>query len=281
MTGPLVRLNRLLAERGAASRRHADDLVRKGVVSVDGKVVTEVGTRVPADALLEVEGRSLPARPRVYLVLNKPTGVLCTNAPEERRPRAIDLVRTPAGTRLFCVGRLDLDSRGLVLLTNDGDFAARVLHPRYGVPRTYWVRVKGRMTPEAIAALGRGVWLAEGRTGPVRVRIDRRTRDWSMCLVTVREGMNRELRRIFARVGFPVLELTRTRIGPVSVRGLRPGQARSLTRAEVEGLLRPAASLAAAPPASVGGRAKTGPAGRGRSRERSRRPARSRAGPLR
>ncbi len=281
MTAPLVRLNRLLAERGAASRRHADDLVRKGVVSVDGKVVTEVGTRVPADAVLEVEGRPLPARPRVYLVLNKPTGVLCTNAPEERRPRAIDLVRPPAGTRLFCVGRLDLDSRGLVLLTNDGDFAARVLHPRYGVPRTYWVRVKGRMTAEAVGALARGVRLAEGRTGPVRVRIDRRTRDWSICLVTVREGMNRELRRVFARVGFPVLDLTRTRIGPVSVRGLRPGQARPLTRAEVEGLLRPAATLLAVPPASIGQPAETGPARRGRSRPRFPRPTRFRARPLR
>ncbi|HET6203118.1 MAG TPA: pseudouridine synthase [Planctomycetota bacterium] len=239
MNAPLVRLNRLLAERGAASRRHADELVRKGLVSVDGRVVTAVGTRVPADARLEVSGRLLPERPRVHLVLNKPPGVLCTNAPGEQRPRAIDLVRAPAGVRLFCVGRLDLDSRGLLFLTNDGDFAARVLHPRHGVPRTYWMRVRGRVTGEALAALARGVRLAEGRTGPIRVSLRRRTREWSLCLATVREGMNRELRRAFAHVGFPVLDLTRTRIGPVSIRGLRPGASRPLTPGEIAGLLRP------------------------------------------
>jgi len=241
VNAPLVRLNRLIAERGAASRRHADELIRRGLVSIDGQVVTEVGTRVPADARVEVEGTALLPRPRIYLVLNKPPGVLCTNALEERRPRAIDLVRAPGGARLFCVGRLDLDSRGLVLLTNDGEFADRVLHPRYRVPRTYWVRVKGSITGEALGALARGVRLAEGRTGPIRVRVGRRTRGWSICTVTVREGINREIRRAFARVGFPVVELTRTRIGPVSIRGLRPGASRPLVREEIERLLRPPA----------------------------------------
>ena len=239
MSAGLIRLNRLLAERGAASRRHADGLIREGAVVVDGRTVTEVGTRVSADARVEVHGRPLGRSRRLYLVLNKPAGVLCTNAPEERRPRAIDLVRAPEGTRLFCVGRLDLESRGLVLLTNDGDFAAGILHPRYGVPRTYWVRVKGWITPDAVQRLARGVWLAEGRTAPIKVRVERRARDRSVLLITLREGRNREVRRAFAAAGFPALELVRTRIGPVSIRGLRPGQVRALTRQEIEGLRRP------------------------------------------
>jgi pseudouridine synthase len=235
----LVRLNRLLAERGAASRRHADDLIRRGLVRVEGAVVREVGSKVPPDAALEVEGRSFEPGPRAYFVLNKPKGVLCTNAPDERRPRAIDLVRGARGERLFCVGRLDLDSSGVLLLTNDGEFAQRVLHPRFGVPRTYWVRVKGRISGDAVKRVERGVWLAEGKTGRTRLTVRRRFRDSSVLLVTLCEGKNREVRRAFATVGHPVLDLVRTRIGPVTIRGLRPGASRRLAREEIEGLLRP------------------------------------------
>lgn len=237
MPGRLVRLNRLLAERGAASRRHADDLIRGGLVRVDGEIVREVGAKADADASIEVEGRSLERGPRVYLVLNKPKGVVCTNAPGEKRPRAVDLVRARGGTRLFCVGRLDLESSGLLLLTNDGAFADRVLHPRYGVPRTYWVRVKGKIAGEALRKIENGVWLSEGRAGRSRVLVRRRFRDSSVLLVTLREGKNREVRRAFAKVGHPVIDLARTRIGPVTIRGLRPGAARPLTRPEIDGLL--------------------------------------------
>ncbi|MGH2650954.1 MAG: pseudouridine synthase, partial [Actinomycetota bacterium] len=222
---PEERLQRTLARAGFGSRRASEDLIREGRVSVNGRVAL-LGDRVdPSRDVVEVDGRRASVDPGLrYLALHKPTGVTTTLRDVHAKT---DLgAYLPEDVRVFPVGRLDRETEGLLLLTNDGELANLLTHPRYGVPRTYWVRVKGRMTPEAVGALARGVWLAEGRTGPVRVRIDRRTRDWSMCLVTVREGMNRELRRVFARVGFPVLELTRTRIGPVSVRGLRPGQAR-------------------------------------------------------
>lgn len=239
MPDRLVRLNRLLAERGAASRRHADELIRRGLVRVDGKVVREVGAKAASDASIEVEGRAFERGPRAYLVLNKPKGVVCTNAPGEKRPRAIDLARGARGARLFSVGRLDLESSGVLLLTNDGDFAERVLHPRYGVPRTYWIRVKGRIAGEAVKRIEEGVWLAEGKTGRARVLVRRRFRDSSVLLVTLRGGKNREVRRAFAKVGHPVLDLVRTRIGPVTIRGLRPGASRPLTREEIEALSRP------------------------------------------
>ncbi len=237
--GPeLVRLNKLLAERGVGARRKCDEVIASGAVTVDGEVVRELGTRVdPWTARISVNGRPLPTPRRVVYALHKPRGVVCTSAPGEKRTRAVDLVLDPGGARLFCVGRLDADSEGLILLTNDGDFAQRVSHPRYGVSKTYFVKVRGRIDAGALVKASQGVRLSEGKTSGAKVWVRKRLATASVLLVTIREGMNREIRRIFAQVGFPVISLKRVAIGSLSVKGLRLGHYRLLPPGELKALL--------------------------------------------
>jgi 23S rRNA pseudouridine2605 synthase len=234
-----VRLNKFLAERGVASRRKCDELIAGGQVSVDGEVMTELGVRIdPATARVEVGGVVLkPEGRRRYYLLNKPKGVLCTNERREARPRAIDLITDPDKGRIYTVGRLDEESEGLILLTSDGDFALRLAHPRYGVTKTYLIKLRGRVDGEALERVQRGVHLAEGRTSGARVKVIKRTSQFTLLEVTIAEGKNREVRRIFAQVGAKVASLKRIRIGSLSDRRLKPGQWRPLLRAEVAELL--------------------------------------------
>ncbi|HPF13250.1 MAG: rRNA pseudouridine synthase [Planctomycetes bacterium] len=237
----LIRLNKFLADQGIASRRACDELIVAGKVMVDGEPVTELGTRInPATQQVDVGGLTL--RPegleRRYYLLNKPTGVVCTNERREMRPRAVDLITDPNKGRIYTVGRLDEDSTGLILCTNDGDFAQRISHPRHGVAKTYAVRVFGKITDEAVQKVRHGVHLSEGRTAGARVVVLRRTAAGSNLEVTLREGKNREVRRTFARVGHKVLTLKRVRIGPLNDRGLKIGRWRPLSREEVEALLK-------------------------------------------
>jgi 23S rRNA pseudouridine2605 synthase len=239
-SSPLVRLNKFLASQGVASRRKCDELIAGGRVSVDGQVVRELGVRVdPATQEVEVDGQVFKARGarQRYYLLNKPKGVVCTNEERETRPRAVDLITDPRKGRVFTVGRLDEESEGLILITNDGDFAQRVMHPRYGVEKTYEVEVFGRIEDEALASVREGVHLAEGRTAGARVLVKDRRNDASRLTVSIREGMNREIRRTFARIGHKVLHLRRVRIGPISDRGLKPGRWRELATEEVRSLL--------------------------------------------
>ncbi|MEE8469145.1 MAG: pseudouridine synthase [Planctomycetota bacterium] len=236
----LVRLNKYLADHGVASRRASDQLIVAGKVTIDGEPITELGTKVdPALQKVEVDGFIL--RPegsaRRYYLLNKPSGVVCTNERRETRPRAIDLITDRDAGRIYTVGRLDEESTGLILLTNDGEFALHVAHPRYGVPKTYRVKLQGRITDEAVQKVRQGIYLSEGRTGGARILVKRRTPKVSTLAVTLREGRNREVRRIFARVGYKVLGLERTDIGPLNSRGLGSGKWRALSREEVESLL--------------------------------------------
>jgi 23S rRNA pseudouridine2605 synthase len=239
-SSPLVRLNKFLASQGVASRRKCDELISAGRVSVDGKAVRELGVRVdPALQEIEVDGQVFKARgARLrYYLLNKPKGVVCTNEERESRPRAVDLITDPRKGRIFTVGRLDEESEGLILITNDGEFAQRVMHPRYGVEKTYEVEVFGRIEDGALASVRAGVHLSEGRTAGARVLVKDRRNDASRLTVSIREGMNREIRRAFARVGHKVLHLRRVRIGPISDRGLKPGRWRELAAEEVRSLL--------------------------------------------
>ncbi len=236
----LVRLNKFLADHGVASRRKCDEMIAAGEVLVDGHPETRLGVKIdPAAQRVEVDGRVLePRRLRHrYYLLNKPSGVVCTNDERELRKRAIDLVNDRDKGRIYTVGRLDEDTVGLILLTDDGEFANRVMHPRYEVEKTYLVRVRGRIDDEALDQVRRGVHLAEGRTAGARIVVRKRNESSSTLLVTIREGKNREVRRVFARVGAKVIALKRTRIGTLDDRGLRIGQWRHLTKAEVEGLL--------------------------------------------
>jgi 23S rRNA pseudouridine2605 synthase len=235
-----VRLNKYLADHGIASRRRCDELIAKGKVSVDGDIVTELGTKIdPARQAVEVDGVVLKpeATEHRYYLLHKPKGVVCTNDRREARMRAIDLVTDRDKGRIYTVGRLDEESTGLILLTNDGDFGNRIAHPRYGVTKTYLVKLRGRVEGEAIEKVKHGVRLSEGKTAPAFVKVLKRTLEWSLLTITLNEGKNREVRRVFAAVGFNVLQLRRTHIGTLSDRSLREGEWRPLMRSEVQELL--------------------------------------------
>lgn len=232
-----IRLNQYMAQCGVASRRASDELIEQGRVTVNGDVIKELGSRIdPLRDRVVVDDVVLRPERATYVLLHKPAGVICTNATREKKPRAIDLVSSVKG-RLFSVGRLDVDSEGLLILTNDGQFADRMTHPRYGVPKRYDVVVRGRVEPEKLDKLRGGVWLAEGRTQGARIRIKRRGAERSYISVEIREGKNREVRRMFSRIGYPVIRLKRTSIGPLTIRGLGKGKFRFITKAEVEALL--------------------------------------------
>lgn len=232
-----IRLNKYLADRGVASRRACDALIEEGRVWVNGESVRGLGFKIdPTNDKVEVDGVELPEVRRVYFVLNKPRGVTCNNA-RGLKPRAIDFLEREA-ERVFCVGRLDEDSEGLLILTNDGEFSQIIAHPRHQVPKTYFLKVRGPVTREELERVQRGVHLAEGRTQGARIRVQKRTQHFTYLLVTIREGRNRELRRVFARVGHPVLELKRIKIGPLTMGRLSRGSYRPLTRPEIAELRR-------------------------------------------
>lgn len=236
----LVRLNKMLADNGVASRRHADRLIAAGQVTIDGEIVTELGTKVdPARQKVEIDGVVLrPEGERHnYYLLNKPAGVVCTNDAREARPRAVDLIGDRKKGRIFPVGRLDEETVGLLILTNDGDFANRLAHPRYQVPKTYRVQVDGWVKDADVEALRDGVRVAGFRADFERVRLLKRGERSSSLLVTLREGKNREIRRVFAALDLRVRKLWRVAIGTLHARGLKVGSWRPLTRPEIDELL--------------------------------------------
>ena len=236
-----IRLNKYLADNGIASRRKCDELIAGGQVLVDGEPVVELGTRIdPIEQTVEAKGVLLKPQGRMekrYYLLNKPKGVVCTNGTREKKQRAVDLVNDKMKGRIYTVGRLDEDSEGLILLTNDGDFAHRVMHPSFGIEKSYRVRLRGQLQGEALDKVRAGVQLAEGKTGGARVTVRKRGRDYTHVVVTLHEGMNREIRRMFAKVGYKVVSLERSRIGNLTGRGLRSGWWRKLKPAEVRDLL--------------------------------------------
>jgi len=235
-----VRLNHFLAMSGVASRRGADELIVGGRVEVNGELVTELGFRVDAQHDdVRFDGRRLQPEKPVYVLFNKPKGVVCTNAKHEQKKRVIDFLPTVKG-RLFTVGRLDLDSEGLIILTNDGEFALEMTHPRYGVQKLYAVMVRGRVEPEDLKKVRGGVWLAEGPTSGFDIKIERTTRDRTYLKVSMREGKNREIRRVFAKLGYPVINLKRIRIGALNLHGLGDAEWRFLQKHEVDELRRTA-----------------------------------------
>jgi len=232
-----VRLNRWLAERGVASRRKCDALIQEGSVEVNGQILMEPGYRVQPGDTVRVEGRPIKEVRRLYYLFYKPKGVICTDDPRENRTRVSDLVAPLVAGRVYTVGRLDEDSEGLLLLTNDGDFANLIAHPRHGVAKTYLVQVPGHVQVDAIKELRGGVWLADGKVVPERVRISHRAQSYTTVEITMREGRNREVRRLLARVGFKVRNLKRVRIGELGVKGVKRGGIRPLTRAERDELV--------------------------------------------
>jgi 23S rRNA pseudouridine2605 synthase len=237
------RLQKVLARAGVASRREAEKLIAEGRVSVNGRTIREFGVKVDprvdeirVDTIAIRRQAAEGTKDRVHLLLNKPRGVLCTVKDTHGRPTVVDLVPPHPGRRLYPVGRLDEDSEGLVLMTNDGELTAKLTHPRYGVPKVYDVRVKGKMTKDHAYQYEQGVWLSEGKTGKSRVQILRAGFEVSHVSVTLREGRNREIRRAFEKLGFPVLSVKRIQIGPIVSRGLKLGQYRPLDAEELQAL---------------------------------------------
>jgi 23S rRNA pseudouridine2605 synthase len=242
----LVRLHKLLARSGVASRRRCEELMLAGEVTVDGEVVTRLGTKIdPTAAVVRVSGRRLPPMsPNVYLALNKPVGVTSTMSDPHAARTLSDLVGGRP-ERLFHVGRLDTDTAGLLLVTNDGEFAQRMAHPSYEVDKTYVAAVDGVVYPSTIKELLAGVTLDDGPVTVSSVKLvggRGTTRDGSILELVIHEGRNRIVRRLLDQVGHPVRELTRTAIGPVVLGRLGVGEIRDLTSDELGALL-DAASL--------------------------------------
>lgn len=233
-----IRLQKLLAQSGVASRRRCEELMLAGEVEVDGEVVTRLGTKVdPRTAVIKVSGKRLPPiSDHVYLVLNKPRGVVSTMSDPQGRPTLTDLVADRA-ERLFHVGRLDTDTSGLLLLTNDGDFAHRMAHPSFEVEKTYVAEVAGRLDKATLADLLAGVTLDDGPVQVRRARILATAADKSIVELVIHEGRNRIVRRLLDQVGHPVRQLSRTKFGPVELGTLRSGALRELSDDELGTLL--------------------------------------------
>lgn len=229
----LERLNKILARAGLASRRKCDELITQGRITVDGIPVTDLGHKAdPAQADIRCDGERVRPEPLAYYLLNKPRGVVCTSDSREGRPRAVDLVRGDH-RRLYTIGRLDADSRGLILLTNDGELTQRLTHPRHEVSKLYRVWVRGAMSPDALKQVQRGVYLSEGKASLGHVRLCRRRREATELEVELRKGINRQIRRVLAKVGHPVSDLQRVAIGPISDPALPEGAWRRLRHDEV------------------------------------------------
>lgn len=227
------RLQKLLARAGVASRRAAESLILEGRVTVDGAVVTTLGTQAdPETAEIAVDGVVLRFEAEFsYFLLNKPKGVL--SSCDDPRGRKTVLAYVPLVPGLHPVGRLDADTTGLIVLTNDGGFTQALAHPRHGMPKTYLAEVEGRPGPAAIAALRQGIELEDGPTRPAAVRVLERRRETTVLELTIKEGRNRQVRRMTEAVGHPVRSLARVAIGPLADPALPPGQFRPLSPEEV------------------------------------------------
>jgi 23S rRNA pseudouridine2605 synthase len=231
-----LRLAKFLAHSGVASRRAAETLIRSGRVSVGGEAVTDPARDVDESSGVVVDGEPVAPEPLEVHILNKPPGVVSTARDTHGRKTVIDLV--PSSRRLYPVGRLDADTTGLLLLTNDGELANRLMHPRYGVSRTYRARVGGgRVTQAEVRRLREGVELDDGKTAPAEARVVKP----SILEITLREGRKRQVRRMCEAIGHPVLELERIAFGPLQLRDLPAGRHRRLTAAEIDRLRESAA----------------------------------------
>ena len=232
------RIQKVLARAGVASRRAVEEMVAAGRIRVNGRTA-HLGQRLDLSKdKVEVDGLFVPLDPAlVYYLLNKPSGVVTTTSDPEGRPTVLDVVDTEM--RLWPVGRLDIDTEGALVLTNDGELTNRLTHPSYGVPKSYLAEVRGAVKARTLRKLARGIDLEDGRTAPATVGIVDRMAATTLVEITITEGRNRQVRRMFDAVGHPVVRLARTAIGPVTLGRLKPGTYRRLSQAEVGALYGP------------------------------------------
>jgi 23S rRNA pseudouridine2605 synthase len=232
----MIRLHKVLAQAGVGSRRACEEYIQEGRIQVDGKVIREVGFQLdPLHHEIVANGEKIEKEEWVYYLLNKPKGVLCTNDPKDPRPRVTEMISERR--RLFPVGRLDADTEGLILLTNNGALANKLAHPRYETPKTYFVKVRGKLTGATLEKIREGIWLDFGKATLPKVRLEKKGNKFSSITLTLREGKNRMIRRVFAKVEHPVVTIRRIRLGPLSLKGLPTGRYRCLKKKEIEDLL--------------------------------------------
>lgn len=236
------RLHKALARAGVASRRAAEQMIAEGRVRLNGRTVTEPGARVDvAKDEVFVDGKrvriaSEADQEKVYILLNKPPGTLTTTKDERGRKTVLDLVAGAGDTRIYPVGRLDYDAEGALLLTNDGALAHQLMHPKFHVPKTYMAKVKGRPKEADLDRLRRGIYLEDGPTRAAHVEVVEEVKRNTWVEITITEGRNRLVKRMFWRIRHPVMKLVRVRFGNLTVDGLKPGTYRMLTKKELQGL---------------------------------------------
>ncbi len=234
-----IRLQKALAEAGLCSRREAEQIIAEGRVILNGKPVTQHGLKIdPLRDKVSVDGRPVKLfapgdQQKVYFVLNKPGNVLTTTKDDRGRQTVIDLIRGLEETRIFPVGRLDYDAEGALLLTNDGELANRLTHPRFHIPKTYMAKVKGVPPEERLDKLRKGIYLEDGPTQPAHVELVNKAKKNTWVEIIITEGRNRQVKRMFWRIKHPVIKLVRTHFANLSIDGLKPGQFRDLTKKEL------------------------------------------------
>ena len=234
----MERLQKVIAYAGVASRRKAEQLIVEGKVKVNGKVVKELGTKVSNSDTVEVEGVKLEKEDKVYFLLYKPRGYISAVTDDKGRQTVVDIFGKHVIERIFPVGRLDYDTSGLLLMTNDGEFANLMTHPKFKIDKTYVARVKGVPTIDGLKKLQRGIKLEDGKTAPAKVSMmtfDEQAGK-AICEITIHEGRNRQVRRMFEAIGTPVVKLKRERFAFLDLGNLTPGEYRQLTKHEVKQL---------------------------------------------
>ena len=232
----MERLQKVIANSGVASRRKAEELIKAGRVKVDGNVVIELGTKVSKNNVVEVDNVKISTEEKVYFILNKPRGVVTTAKDEHGRKTVVDLI--DCEKRIYPVGRLDYDTTGLLILTNDGEFTNNITHPKNKIDKTYVAKINGILTIADIMKLKKGVILDDGKTAPAKVKVksvDSKTKS-SLIEITIHEGKNHQVKRMFEALGYEVLKLKRERVGFLTLKGLASGEYRTLTPKEVSKL---------------------------------------------
>lgn len=234
----MERLQKVIAYAGVASRRKAEQLIVEGKVKVNGKVVRELGTKVSNSDTIEVEGVKLEKEDKVYFLLYKPKGYISAVTDDKGRKTVVDIFKKRVPERIFPVGRLDYDTTGLLLLTNDGEFSYQLTHPKFKIDKTYIARVKGVPTVDGLKKLQRGIKLEDGKTAPAKVSMTSfdEQAGKAICEITIHEGRNRQVRRMFEAIGTPVVKLKRERFAFLDLGNLKPGEYRELTKHEVKQL---------------------------------------------
>jgi len=224
-----------MAHAGVASRRKSEKIIKQGRAKVNGKIVTKMGYKVDKDDLVEVDGQLIESKEkRVYYALNKPTNYITTTDEQFNRPMVLDLIQVPQ--RIYPVGRLDYDSSGLLLLTNDGELTNILIHPSYEVWKSYVVEVDDYIKDKDIKNLTTGVELEDGITAPAKIKVLERTSSYSKLLIKIREGKNRQVRRMLSSLGYTVRNLHRIRFGPIQLNNLKSGEYRELSKQEIKTL---------------------------------------------